>query len=226
MASDSGSIPASLRAAAGTALRTDTCDVPRTRLYLVRHGALVTSPEWRYVGHRDVALSDEGRAQISALADRLSGLPIDAVYCSDLGRTIESARLLMGGRGLVPVACQEFREINIGHWEGMTLAEIVERFQEEFCERNRCIGSFRIRGGESFTDVRERVLPRLQRLLREHAGGTVLLVAHGGLNRVILCDALGLDLDSVGRFEQAYACLNIIDYFDDHPVVQLMNATA
>ncbi|MBM4311373.1 MAG: histidine phosphatase family protein [Deltaproteobacteria bacterium] len=218
-------LPAALRAAAGAALRKDACDVPRTRLYLVRHGALVTSPEWRYVGHRDIALSDEGRAQIRALADRLKEVPIDAAYCSDLGRTVESAQLLIGTRGLAPVACPEFREIDIGHWEGMTLAEILERFPAEFSERTRCIASFRVAGGESFADVRERALPRLQELLREHAGKTVLLVAHGGLNRVILCDALGLDLNSVVRLEQAYACLNIIDYFEDYPVVQLVNET-
>jgi broad specificity phosphatase PhoE len=153
-------------------------------------------------------------------------VPFDAVYCSDLARTVESAQLLTGERGLVPVACPEFREINIGRWEGMTLAEILERFQEEFSERARSIASFRIVGGESFADVRARALPRLQRLLREHPGGTVLLVAHGGLNRVILCDALGLDLSCLMRLEQAYACLNIIDYFEDYPVVQLMDGTA
>jgi broad specificity phosphatase PhoE len=225
MASDAGYMPAALKAAAAAALGKDAGDVARTRLCLVRHGALVTSREWRYVGHRDVPLSDEGRSQIRVLAGRLANLPIDAVYCSDLARTVESARLLIGARGLVPVACPEFREINIGRWEGMTLAEILERFQDEFSERTRSIGSFRVAGGESFDDVRERALPRLQRLLRDYAGGTVLLVAHGGLNRVILCDALGLDLSCVARLEQAYACLNIIDYFDDYPVVQLMNET-
>jgi len=225
MASDSGYIPASLKAAAGPALRNGVCDAVRTRLCLVRHGALVTSAEWRYVGHRDVALSDEGRAQISALAARLRAVPIDAVYSSDLGRTIESARLLTAGRGLEPVACPEFREIDIGHWEGLTIDDILERFPDEFSARSRSIGSFRIAGGESFADVRARALPRLERLLRDHAGGTVLLVAHGGLNRVVLCGALGLDLNCAVRIEQAYACLSIIDYFDDYPVVQLMNAT-
>ena len=101
----------------------------------------------------------------------------------------------------------------------------MERFPDEFNMRTGNIASFRIEGGESFADVRARALPRLERMLREHAGGTVLLVAHGGLNRVVLCEALGLDLNSVVRLEQSYACLNIIDYFDDYPVVQLMNET-
>jgi broad specificity phosphatase PhoE len=225
MTPDSGHRQAVPIPAVHASFQHDAADASRTRLYLVRHGALVTSDEWRYVGHRDVALSDTGRAQIAALADRLSAVPFNAVYCSDLGRTVESARSLSSACGLEPVACPEFREINIGHWEGLRLAEILERFQDEFNARTRDIASFRITGGESFSDVRVRALPRLERLLREYAGGTVLLVAHGGLNRVVLCEALGLDLSSVVRLEQSYACLNIIDYFDDYPVVQLMNET-
>jgi len=226
MVSDQGPISEALKAAARSSVQQDVSDIARTRLCLVRHGALVTSREWRYVGHCDVALSDEGRAQISALADRLRQVPIDAVYCSDLARTVESARLLSDARGLAPVACPEFREIDLGHWEGLTLDDILERFPDEFSARSRVIASFRIEGGESFVDVRARALPRLERMLSDHAGGTVLLVAHGGLNRVILCEALGLDLNSLVRIEQAYACLNIIDYFDDYPVVQLVNETA
>ena len=124
MAPDSGY----RRADAQPVVQGNMADMPRTRLYLVRHGALVTSDEWRYVGQQDIELSDEGRGQIAALAQRLSDVRITAAYCSDLGRTVESARLLCNGRGLEPVACREFREIDIGHWEGMTLAEIMERF--------------------------------------------------------------------------------------------------
>ena len=221
MEPDSGDIKAALSAA----FQKNASGMPRTRLYLVRHGALVTSDEWRYVGHRDVALSDVGRAQIAALAEKLKTVSFSAVYCSDLERTVESARMLAASEDLVPVACPEFREINLGHWEGLTLAEIMERFQDEFSERTHNIASFRVRAGESFIDVRERALPCLERIVRENAGGTVLLVAHGGLNRVILCEALGLELENAVRLEQSYACLNIIDYYDDNPVVQLMNAT-
>jgi alpha-ribazole phosphatase/probable phosphoglycerate mutase len=225
MASDSAHTRADPRPAVSSGFQRNSADVTRTRLYLVRHGALVTSDEWRYVGQRDIELSDAGRAQITALAVRLSAVSISAVYCSDLVRTVESAGLLAAGRGLNPVACPEFREINIGRWEGMTLDEIMHLYPDEFKVRSSDIASYRIEGGESFIDVRTRALPRLERILHEHAGGTVLVVAHGGLNRVILCEALGLDLNSIVRLEQSYACLNCIDYFEGSPVVQLMNET-
>jgi len=225
MASDAGHKPDEHTPAAHAGFQQNTSDVPRTRLYLVRHGALVTSDEWRYVGQRDVDLSQKGRKQIAALAADLNTVPFSAVYCSDLGRTVESARLLSSAYGLEPTACSEFREIDLGHWEGLTLDEIMERFPDEFKQRAGDLASFRIEGGESFSDVRARALPRLGQILGEHSGTTVLLVAHGGLNRVILCEALGLDFNSIVRLEQSYACLNIIDYFDDYPVVQLMNKT-
>jgi alpha-ribazole phosphatase len=197
----------------------------RTRLYLVRHGELVTSHEWRYVGHMDVALNDKGRAQIARLARRLSMEKIDTLLSSDLMRTVESAWIIGRAIGLEPAAEPAFREIHLGRWEGFTREEIIERFSQEFDLRSLDIAGYRIQGGESFADLRDRVLPKLTALLEQYRGNNILLVAHGGVNRVILCHALGLDLKMVPRIDQAYGCLNIIDYFNGVPVVRLMNET-
>jgi alpha-ribazole phosphatase len=197
----------------------------RTRLYLARHGELVTSHEWRYVGHMDVALNDKGRAQIARLARRLSMEKIDALLSSDLLRAVESAGIIGKAIGLEPSAEPAFREIHLGLWEGLTREEITGRFSREFELRSADIAHYRIQGGESFTDMRDRVIPRLTACLDQHRGKNVLLVAHGGVNRSILCHALGLDLTMMPRIDQAYGCLNIIDFFDGVPVVRLMNET-
>ncbi len=197
----------------------------RTRLYLARHGELVTSHEWRYVGHMDVVLNDKGRAQIARLARRLSMEKIDALLSSDLMRTVESAWIIGKAIGLEPAAEPAFREIHLGRWEGLTREEITSRFSQEFDLRSADIANYRIQGGESFADVRDRVIPRLTACLDQHQGKNVLLVAHGGVNRSILCHALGLDLTMMPRIDQAYGCLNIIDFFDGVPVVRLMNET-
>ncbi|MFC1591130.1 histidine phosphatase family protein [Thermodesulfobacteriota bacterium] len=149
-----------------------TAPSERTRLYLVRHGELTTSSQWRYVGHRDVELNDNGRRQVASLAERLQHERIDCIFSSDLIRTVASAEILGEQFGLSPIACQEFREINIGHWEGLNLNEIIERFKEEFDARNSDLAGFRIKGGESFNDVRNRVIPKLQACLQ--AGRCVL----------------------------------------------------
>ncbi len=195
----------------------------RTRLYLVRHGELTTSREWRYVGHMDVELNDNGVNQIKKLGIRLLQENIHHVLASDLQRCVKSAEIIGAMIGLTPVSYKEFREINIGHWEGMTLEEIVTEYKEEFDERSSNLATFRVSGGESFKDVYERVIPQLEACIKKHRGENILLVAHGGVNRVILCHVLGLDLNNLVKIDQAYACLNIIDFFESTPVVRLIN---
>ncbi len=196
----------------------------RTRLYLARHGELTTSSEWRYVGHMDIELNESGESQMRALGQQLQSEHIDIVFSSDLKRTVRSAELVAEQFDLEVSPCSAFREINLGHWEGLTMQEIVERFKEEFEERASRLAEFRVQDGESFVDVRDRAIPKLRDLLKQYEGKNILLVAHGGVNRVILCDALGLTLEHIPRIEQNYACLNIIDYYDGQPVVKLMNA--
>lgn len=197
----------------------------RTRLYLVRHGELTTSQEWRYVGHMDVELNETGVEQTRRLGTRLKGEEIDMIVSSDLKRTIQTAEIIGEILDLSPVYHNDFREINIGHWEGMTLDEIIDHFPEEFERRSMNIAEFRVAAGESFVDVRNRVIPCLMTYLEKNRGRNILIVAHGGVNRVILCHFLGLDLNQLVRIDQAYACLNIIDYFDQIPVVRLINET-
>jgi alpha-ribazole phosphatase len=196
-----------------------------TRLYLVRHGELTTSNEWKYVGHLDVELNDTGIEQIKRLGKRLKGEGIDVILSSDLKRSAKSAEIIGEMLGLKSISHSDFREINLGHWEGMTKEEIVANFQEEFEKRASSLSEFRIKEGESFVDLRNRVIPRLMLYLDQNKGKNVLLVAHGGVNRVILCHVLGLDLNNLIRIDQAYGCLNIIDYFDGVPVVRLVNQT-
>jgi alpha-ribazole phosphatase len=194
-----------------------------TRLYLVRHGELVTSQQWLYVGHMDVELNDTGRSQISRLAQRLSRETIDVLLASNLSRTMQSAEIIGNVIGLKPQPDPAFREVSLGQWEGLSRDQIIERYPEDFEQRSRDIVNYRIAGGESFADLRDRVIPRLKEVLKEHQGKNLLLVAHGGANRIILCHALGLDLTMMTHIDQAYGCLNIIDFFDGMPVVRLMN---
>lgn len=84
--------------------------------------------------------------------------------------------------------------------------------------------NFRPPGGECLIDVKERILPVFKRLVATHPDQEVALLLHGGVNRVILADALRMDLQDLFRIEQAFGALNIIDYFEDGmAVVKLMN---
>jgi alpha-ribazole phosphatase/probable phosphoglycerate mutase len=196
----------------------------RTRIYLVRHGQVEGFEEKRYNGQADVRLTPEGEAQFGLLQMRLRKKTIHAVYSSDLSRCLEGARLLARPFGLEPVAKPELRELHIGDWEGKTWQELQATYPEQWQARLDDIVRYRVPGGESLLDLAERVRPTIAGIVATHPGEEVLVIGHGGVNRVILLDAIGAPLDRLFHIEQAYGCLNIIDYFaDGKAVVQLLN---
>jgi alpha-ribazole phosphatase/probable phosphoglycerate mutase len=177
----------------------------------------------RYHGNNDIGLSPEGERQLTQLARQLHKVPFAAVYASNLRRSRDGAARLCQDRELEPQVIPEFREIHFGIWEGLTFSEIAERHPEELASRFQDLAGFRIPGGESLLAVRERVLPCLKEIVATHPGQSLALVAHAGVNRVILCDALALSLENIFRLDQNYGCLNIIDYFPDFTMVRLIN---
>lgn len=196
---------------------------PSTRLYLMRHGQVADGHTHLYHGHNDVDLSPTGIRQCEAVAAYLQEVPLAGVYASDLTRTRRGAEIIAQGRPVAVEAYPEFREVHFGIWEGLSFQEIMERYPEELQQRFRDLANFRIPGGESLQDLKARALPKLQELIQRHQGEAFLLVAHAGINRVILCEALHLDLQYLFHLDQAYAGLSIIDYFPDLAVVRLVN---
>src|ERR1017187_7977318 len=91
-----------------------------TRLFLIRHGATILSAEDRFAGETDIPLSDEGREQARKLGLRLGGDPIRAAYASPLGRTMETARLVVAPHAIEVERCDGLREISHGRWEQKT----------------------------------------------------------------------------------------------------------
>ncbi len=201
-----------------------------TRLYLCRHGEVRGDDgagrpaKRRYNGHRDVDITDEGVRQMERLRDMLLGKSLDAVYCSDLIRTVKGAEIIGGPHGAKAVSRAEFRERGVGLWEGMSYDEIEAAYPEDWNAWLGDIVHFVPPGGESLLEVSARVLPALNDTLAAHRGKEVVLVGHGGVNRIILSHAMGLDMKNIFRIEQRYGALNIIDFYDDGmPVVKLLN---
>jgi alpha-ribazole phosphatase/probable phosphoglycerate mutase len=195
-----------------------------TRLYLIRHGQVVNHHELRYTGHTDVDITNLGVQQMENLADALSGTEITAVYSSDLTRAVKGAEIIAERLNLKAKKVHAFRELYLGRWEGLTREEGVARFPDEADFRYRDLATTRIKGGENLQDLRNRVIPVLNTTLKEHHGEHICMVVHGGVNRVILCDAMGLPLENFFRIEQDYGCMNVIEYFEDGiKVIKLLN---
>ena len=194
-----------------------------TRLYLLRHGQVADGHTHLYHGHNDVELSPRGVQQLERAAAQLREVELAGVYTSDLSRARVGAEIISRDRNLKPQILPAFREVHFGHWEGLSFGEIMEQFPAAMEARFQDLPNFRIPGGESLKDMRARALPALELLIEEHREQAFLLVAHAGVNRVILSEALGLPLQNLFHLDQKYGCLNIIDYFPDLAVVRLVN---
>jgi len=194
-------------------------------IYLVIHGKIQINEEQKtYIGQIDIPLSEEGKEQVHRLSSMLSGLKITADYCSDLPRSIETAKKIAGWHRIHPVIKPELREISLGEWEGLTFAEVIKRYPEEFRQRGADIVNFRPPGGESFADCSKRVINALQEI-KSHSSGNIVISGHAGVNRIILCHALGMPVDNLFNISQDYGCLNIIFAGNSHYRVTLLNET-
>jgi alpha-ribazole phosphatase/probable phosphoglycerate mutase len=198
-----------------------------TTLYLIRHGQTVGGEEKRYKGHMDVPLSERGAEQMEGVSEYIvqAGSALNAVYCSDLSRSVKSAGIVARPHSLRPILIPSLRERNFGAWEGMSFEEIQERYPEEFkawIENPLLFSPVR---GESTVEVRERVVKAFHEIIENHHGEHIAIVAHGGTNRVILCHVTGIPLENIFRIEQDYGALNIIEFWDNYPVVKLINFT-
>jgi alpha-ribazole phosphatase/probable phosphoglycerate mutase len=199
-----------------------------TRVYLIRHGQVANHHEFRYNGHNDVDITTVGRAQMERLAGYLSeDVPADtikAVYSSDLKRAYKGALIIGSRLGLEPVRVPDLRELHLGRWEGLTREEATEKYPDEAHISFRDLATSKFEGGESLVELRQRVLPAAAGIARRHGGGAVCMVLHGGVNRVILGDAMGIPVENFFTIEQDYGCLNVIEHFEDGvKVVKMLN---
>ena len=196
----------------------------RTRLYIVRHGQIVGYDRFTICGHTDVEMTEVGMIQMEHLAERLRLTDIKAVYSSDLKRSLIGARIIARHHDVRINVLPELKEMYFGDWEGMTLTDIRELFPDELAKRMADPVSFRNPGGgESMGQLSKRIMACFEGILEEQEGNDILFVGHGGVNRVILCKALGLDLSRILTLHQDYGCLNIIDYFPDSTLIRLIN---
>src|SRR5829696_4513536 len=185
------------------------------RILLVRHGATNLTAEDRFSGSVGVDLSDEGRRQVGRLAERLADDPVRAVYASPLGRTVETANILAAPHRL-PVNLRDgLREIGHGRWEGLTRAEVEQRYPEEYASWEADPFTFAPDQGESGLSVLARALPVIREVVVAHPEQMVLVVSHKATLRLLLSSLLGFDARGYrDRLDQAPACLNVVDFRD------------
>lgn len=198
-----------------------------TRMILLRHGQTALSVDKRYSGRGNPELTELGRAQAGAAADRVALLGgIDAVLTSPLGRAQETAAAVSRATGVDVTTIEDLTETDFGTWEGLTFREVSERDPEL---HRSWMGDTSVAppGGESFDEVRERVRGARDAILRDYAGKTVVVVSHVTPIKTLLQFGLDVGPSILYRLHLDLASISIVDWFDDDAAsVRLVNDTS
>jgi len=178
-----------------------------TVFHLLRHGERQQSRV--LVGRMPgVGLSEKGRAEIAAVAERLADENIAALYSSPLQRTRETAEIVGARLGLPIEFHDDLLELDFGEWTGATFDAIRAHPSWPAWSTQRSLAT--IPGGESMREVQKRVVEALLEISQRHLDQAVVLVSHGDVIRAALVFALGMPLDFYGRLEVAQGSLSTL----------------
>lgn len=195
-----------------------------SRLLLVRHGDTKLNSAERYWGHTDVELSSSGLRQAEQLRDYLTQEKIDAAYSSDLKRASITAEIIASKHKTGLITCPELKEINFGKLEGLNFAEISRLYPEVarlWIERSP---QLQYPEGESVSHFRQRIDSFITSRLKGHLPEeTILIVAHSGVLRTLICRLLNLDFFTMGKIRLDLASLSIVETYDNFAVLSRLN---
>ena len=193
------------------------------KFFLVRHGLTVQNQQRRYCGVTDVSLSEQGFRQAQLVDQILRPEYFTLIFTSPLKRCLATAEAICKSHDICPTPLAGVSEIDFGLWEGLTFEEIQTAYPDQlnrWCENP---DRFTFPNGESVCDFRKRVLASLEMILE--GKGDVLIVAHGGSLRIIICHLCGWPMESLHSFELDPASLTILEYYENSAVVRVLNET-
>ena len=189
----------------------------------MRHGYTALNSAERYWGRTDVELSTDGLRQAERLRDRLATEKIDAIYSSNLKRALVTAETITSRHRLEVITCAEMDEMNFGELEGMTFDDIHRLHPEVVKLWRRGDPKLKFPGGESLEEFNRRVTQFAARL-KEHAPQeTILIVAHSGSLRSLMCHLMDIELKRRWQFRLGFASLTILETYPQGAILHLLN---
>lgn len=184
-----------------------------TLLLLVRHGATPANEQRPYIlqgNSINQSLSATGQSQAKAVGEFLQPAGIQHVYASPLLRAVETATAIANHRRLPVQTVDEIQEVHVGQWEGQAWETIMTTHPEEYRVFMENPGETPYLGGESYRDVLNRVQPAFEKILADHVGETIVVVAHNVVNRAYLSHLMNVDIRSAKGIHQRNTGINII----------------
>ena len=197
-----------------------------TRIILVRHGHVDWLTPERFRGRAELPLSDLGRRQAQAAASYIAATwKTDAVYSSPLGRCRETGATIAAPFRIESKVIEGFADIDYGEWQGLTREEAKQRWPEETALWFRTPHLAAVPGGETLPALLSRATAALRDLLRHHPDGTVVLVGHDSVNRVLLLFALELPLSRYWQVRQDPCGVNELLFHEGSFTIGSINQT-
>ncbi|MET1021401.1 MAG: histidine phosphatase family protein [Arthrobacter sp.] len=198
---------------------------PSTLVLLVRHGETPTTGMVLPGRAPGLHLSDRGRAQAERVADRLSGLPVDALYSSPLERACETAEPTAARTGLSVKHDDGLLECDFGGWTGAAIADLAVLPEWQTVQHSP--SEFRFPDGESFPEMQARIVGALEVLTAAHAGGVVVGFSHADPIKAAVAHALGTPLDLFQRIFISPGSVSAISFAEGQdPAVLMVNSTS
>lgn len=195
-----------------------------TEIIIIRHG----ETEWNvaniFRGRLDVPLNENGISQAESLSRYLGDWKIDAIYSSPLKRAFQTAELVAHPHGLAVEVAKGLIDFNFGEWQGLSHREAREKFPDVYKDYLERPEKVQIPGGESLEEVRTRALSALEVILSK-GYGSIALVSHRVVNKVLICALLGLDNSHFWNIEQDNCGLSVFKYDGNRYVLSRHNET-
>jgi broad specificity phosphatase PhoE len=196
------------------------------RIILVRHGQTAWNREQIFRGRADLPLSDHGHAQARAVGDHLAGQDVAAIHASPMLRARQTAEPLARAKGLPVLDAEGLIDADFGAWQGKTVPQVEAEFPDLFRLWQTEPANVTFPGGESYRAIVRRAAAEFDRLAHRAGDGTIVVVAHRFINKVVLCALLGIAETGFWRIKQDTACLNTITVEGGKPVIESLNFTA
>ncbi len=187
-------------------------------ILLIRHGQNDWVNKRRLAGWTPgVHLNEEGRSQAEQLSERLSSLPLKAIYSSPLERCIETAAFLAHPHGLEVVELDDIGEVHYGDWQGKKIKKLAKKKRKWYAVQH-FPSRFRFPGGESLTEVQKRAVAAIERLSLLHEKELVAVVSHADVIKLILAYYLGMHIDLFQRIVVSPASVSSLMLSESGPV--------
>ncbi|MGL5675202.1 MAG: histidine phosphatase family protein [Cellulosilyticaceae bacterium] len=192
------------------------------KVYITRHGETAWNLEGKMQGWADSGLSSNGVENAQKLGEHLKDIEFDAIYCSPLGRAIETANYIKGNRPLQMIYRDSLKEMNFGKWEGMKHADIEGVYGEE---RNNFWNNpmqYQTIEGESFDDLLARAGKFIEELKQLKDAKNVLVVSHAIYIKALYAVIRGYTLEEFWNPPFIYdTSLTILDIEDSRIEIEL-----